>query len=60
MSEYFYCYSYRLMYFIKANGINYIRYGFNRNNGLKYFVFTKTNELNLVLDKWNKFKEEHK
>ena len=57
MTDYFYCYSYKLMYFIKSNGIDYIRYGFNRNNNLKYYLFAKTDRLNQVLCDWNNLKE---
>ena len=62
MYDYFYCYSYRLMYFIKSNGINYVKYGFNKNNNLKYFMFERNDKLNNVLDEWNniKFKEDTK
>lgn len=60
MHNYFYCYSYRLMYFIKSNGINYLKYGFNKNNNLKYFLFERNDKLNSILDEWNsaKFKGE--
>lgn len=56
MHDYFYCYSYRLMYFIKSCGIDYEKYGFNKNNGLKYFMFERSEKLNNVLDKWNDLK----
>lgn len=56
MHDYFYCYSYRLMYFIKSCGIDYEKYDFNKNNGLKYFMFERSEKLNNVLDKWNDLK----
>lgn len=54
--KYFFCYSYRLMYYIKSQGLRYIRYGFNTNNGLKYYVFERNEELDVVLKKWDKQK----
>lgn len=60
MDNYFYCYSYRLMYFVKSQGINYIKYGFNKNNGLKYFVFERNSELGHVLSLWNEQKRKIK
>lgn len=56
MSNYFFCYSYRLMYFIKACGINYIRHDFNKNNGLKFFIFKRTDSLDIVLNEWDNLK----
>lgn len=60
MCNYFYCYSYRLMYYIKANGVNYINYGFNKNNHLKFYLFERTKELNEILTEWSKLKEKKK
>lgn len=57
MHNYFYCYSYRLMYFIKSGGINYIKYDFNPKNNLKFFVFERTEKLDRVLTEWNNLKE---
>lgn len=54
----FYCYSHRLAYFIKSQGINYINKGTNRNNNLSYFVFKKSNELDKSIQKWNDLKIE--
>lgn len=56
MHNYFYCYSYRLMYFIKSHGVDYEKYGFNKNNGLKYFMFQRNEKLNNILDEWNNIK----
>ena len=57
MNNYFYCYSYRLMYFVKANGINYIKYDFNPKNNLKFFIFEKNEQLDTGLTEWTKLKE---
>lgn len=53
----FYCYSFRLAYFIKSQGMNYINKGKNRNNGLTYYVFNKSKELDEIIILWNKLKE---
>ena len=53
----FYCYSFKLAYFIKSQGMNYINKGRNRNNGLTYYVFKKSKELDEIIELWNKLKE---
>ena len=52
----FYCYSFRLAYFIKSQGINYEYKEKNKNNGLTYFAFLKSEYLDNVIQKWNKLK----
>lgn len=52
----FFCYSHKLAYFIKSQGINYINKGVNRNNHLSYFVFNKSNKLDDVIKMWNELK----
>ena len=52
----FYCYSFRLAYFIKSQGINYEYKEKNKNNGLTYFAFLKSEYLDSVIQKWNKLK----
>lgn len=54
----FFCYSHKLAYFIKSQGINYINKGVNKNNQLSYFVFKKSNELDEIIKKWNELKLE--
>ena len=53
----FYCYSFKLAYFIKSQGMSYINKGKNRNNGLTYYVFNKSKELDEIIILWNKLKE---
>lgn len=55
-NELFYCYSFKLAYFIKSQGINYLNKGKNSNNNLSYFVFKKSKELDEIICKWNKLK----
>lgn len=57
----FYCYSFRLAYFIKSQGVDYQYKGRNRNNNLTYFAFMKSKKLDEIIIQWNKlkFKEEN-
>lgn len=52
----FFCYSFKLAYFIKSQGIDYINKGKNKNNNLSYFVFEKSTRLDEIICEWNKFK----
>lgn len=52
----FYCYSFRLAYFIKSQGIDYEFKGKNKNNGLTYYAFCKSNLLDNAIQKWNRLK----
>lgn len=53
--NYFYCYSYKLMRFLKLQDENYIFRG-KHPNGNQYWAFKRTESLNKALDKWNKYK----
>lgn len=52
----FYCYSFRLAYFIKSQGIDYEFKGKNKNNGLTYFAFLKSDLLDNIIQQWNRLK----
>lgn len=52
----FFCYSFKLAYFIKSQGIDYINKGKNKHNNLSYFVFEKSEKLDEVICEWNKLK----
>lgn len=52
----FFCYSHKLAYFIKSQGIGYINKGVNKNNQLSYFVFKKSDQLDEIIKKWNELK----
>lgn len=52
----FYCYSFKLAYFIKSQGIDYLYKGRNKNNYLTYYAFQKSSNLDKVIDLWNKLK----
>lgn len=52
----FYCYSFRLAYFIKSQGINYLFKGKNKRNNLTYYAFKKSIDLDRIISSWNKLK----
>lgn len=52
----FFCYSFKLAYFIKSQGLNYLNKGRNRNNNLTYYVFQKSDRLDEIIQQWNKLK----
>lgn len=52
----FYCYSFKLAYFIKSQGTNYLFKGKNKNNNLTYFAFPKSEGLDRIIVSWNKLK----
>lgn len=56
MANIFYCYSFRLAYFLKSQGLNYLFKGKNRNNHLIYFAFPKSEQLDHSIRKWNNLK----
>lgn len=55
MNKYFYCYSYKLMKFLKLQNECYIFKG-KHPNGNQYWAFKSSEELNKKLDKWNLYK----
>lgn len=52
----FYCYSFKLAYFIKSQGIDYLYKGTNKNNRLTYYAFQKSDNLDKAIGLWNKLK----
>ena len=56
MNNYFYCYSSRMAYFIRAFDIKYIDIGINKNSNTKYYIFNKSEKLDKVIDLNNKVK----
>ena len=53
--NYFYCYSYKLMRFLKLQNENYIFKG-KHPNGNQYWVFKSSDNLNKQLEKWKLYK----
>lgn len=56
MEQYFYCYSKRMAHFIKAFDIKYINIGINKRTNVKYYVFTKSEKLDKIIELYNKVK----
>ena len=56
MDNYFYCYSYKLMRFLKLQDENYIFKGIHPN-GNQYWVFKTSDNLNKSLTNWNLYKQ---
>lgn len=52
----FYCYSFRLAYFVKSQGIDYLYKGRNRKNHLTFYAFEKSEHLDQIIEVWNKLK----
>lgn len=55
--EVFYCYSLPLMHFLKAQNINYLYEGYNKNSNYPYFAFEKNDRLSKALSGWDNFKK---
>nr|DAF07005.1 MAG TPA: hypothetical protein [Caudoviricetes sp.] len=49
MSEYFYCYSKRMAYFIMAFGIRYVTYSVNKRTNTPYYTFEKSKRLDQII-----------
>ena len=56
MSPYFYCYSRRMSHFIRAFNIRYIDVGFNAKSKTKYYTFEKGEQLDKVIELYNRVK----
>jgi len=54
--KFFYCYSYKLMCFLKSYGFRYISKGINTNSNSIYFVFKKSRDLDNAIIIWNTIK----
>ena len=52
----FYCYSFKLAYFIKSQGTNYLFKGKNKRNHLTYYAFEKSEKLDKIIAAWNELK----
>jgi len=55
-NKYFYCYSYRLMCFLKSYGFSYINKGFNYSSESRYYLFYKSEDLDIAINIWNTIK----
>lgn len=55
-NKFFYCYSIKLKDFLKSQGLNYITKALNPKSKKPYFLFEKSLELDVAIEKWNKIK----
>ena len=51
--ELYYCYSLPLRNYLRDNGIEYKLCALNPNSLKRFWVYIKTKELNILLDKWS-------
>ena len=54
--NFFYCYSYRLAYFLKSCGFSYTFKGINANSKSHYYAFKKSLDLDNAIQIWNNLK----
>lgn len=52
----FYCYSCKMKDFIKSQGIRFITKAIHPRTNRVFFVFEKSEALNLAIQKWNEVK----
>lgn len=53
---YFYCYSVKLKDFLKSQGFKFITKGLHPKSGRPFFIFEKSQELDLSIEMWNSLK----
>lgn len=56
MSNYFYCYSKRMCLFLRSMKEEYLTIGKNKNTGIKYWTFKKSERLDYLIKLWNSIK----
>lgn len=52
----YYCYSCRLKDFLKSQGFRYETKGIHPKTNKPFFIFMKSKELDVSLNKWNEIK----
>lgn len=57
MSKYFYCYSNRLHKFLEAFGVEYITSAINPSSNKNYWMYEKSENLDMLIEEWNRIKE---
>jgi hypothetical protein len=55
-NNYFYCYSKRLMHFLKSMNFSFCGESINSNTKTKYWTFIKSEKLDKALILWNEIK----
>lgn len=56
MSNIFYCYSKRLMFFLRSMKEEYVSVGTNKNTNVKYWTFNKSERLDMLIALWKTIK----
>lgn len=56
MSNYFYCYSKRMCYFIRSFDVKYAEIGINKKSGNTYYLFEKSERLDKIIKLYNEVK----
>jgi hypothetical protein len=56
-NKFFYCYSVRMKDFLKSQGICYITKALNPKSKRPYFMFEKSQNLDIAINKWNDLKK---
>ena len=52
MEKYFYCYSRPLKEFLIVNGMQFVMHSVHDKTGKKFWVFSSSEQLNMLLDQW--------
>lgn len=52
----FYCYSNRMRHFIQSFGVPYVSVETNRNTNKKYWIFSKSEKLDKIIQLYNSVK----
>ena len=55
-NDIFYCYSSRMSLFLRAMKQAYIDVGINKNSGVRYWTFSKSDRLDELIELWNTIK----
>lgn len=59
MNNIFYCYSKKLSYFIRAFDISYIDIGIHPITKVKYYMFSKSERLDKIIELYNEIKHKY-
>ena len=59
MNNIFYCYSKKLSHFIRAFDISYIDIGIHPRTKVKYYMFSKSERLDKIIELYNEIKHKY-
>lgn len=57
--KYYYCYSTRLYHFLTSVKFRYISEGINQSTNKKYWMYEKSQTLDLAINEYNKIKHKY-